>query len=92
MMAFFMLYGNLNPESVEKINDIVRQLLAVFDATLKQMKYREEIRLFSHYFFAALNGILITFRKYPGRSEEEVIRHMKRLGKLLADSLIASAD
>lgn len=92
MMAFFMLYGNLNPESVDKINDIVRQLLDVFDATLKQVKYGEDIRLFSHYFFAALNGILITFRKYPGRSEEEVIRHMKRLGKLLADSLMASTD
>ena len=35
-------------------------------------------------FFAALNGILISFRKYPGRTEDEVRIHMKKIGMIIA--------
>jgi len=85
MMAHFMLYATLNPESLEKLNTMERALLDHFDSVFAQMGLGKDIRLFSHMFFAALNGILISFRKYPGRSEEEVVRHMKRLGRILAE-------
>jgi AcrR family transcriptional regulator len=87
MMAHFMLYGNFNLESVQKINSIMRQMFDLFDTVFINTSFRGNTRMLSHYFFAALNGILISFRKYPGRSEAEVISHMKRLGKILADLL-----
>ena len=31
----------------------------------------------------ALSGILIAFRKYPGRSAEESLAHMKKVGQLV---------
>jgi hypothetical protein len=37
----------------------------------------------SHTLFAALSGILIAFRKYPGRSEDESLAHMQRVGRLI---------
>jgi hypothetical protein len=43
----------------------------------------EQRRLFSHALFAALSGILIAFRKYPGRSTEESLGHMKKVGHLV---------
>ena len=42
-------------------------------------------RLLSHTLFASLSGILIAFRKYPGRSEEESLAHMQRVGQLIKD-------
>jgi hypothetical protein len=41
-------------------------------------------RLLAHAFFSAMNGILITFRDYPGRSKEEVVEHMKLVGRVIA--------
>jgi hypothetical protein len=32
-----------------------------------------------------MSGILIAFRKYPGRSEEESLAYMRRVGQLLKD-------
>jgi AcrR family transcriptional regulator len=87
MMAHFMLYGNINLESIQKINSIMRQMFDLLDTVFINTSFRGNTRMLSHYFFATLNGILISFRKYPGRSEAEVISHMKRLGKILADLL-----
>jgi hypothetical protein len=50
-------------------------------------------RYLAHSFFASLNGILITFHKYPGRSREELTEHMKTLTliytQMFRDGLLA---
>lgn len=84
MMAHFMLYAKLQPDSLEKLNTQCRILLDHFDAAFRELNIEDDVRYFSHTFFAALNGILISFIKYPDRSEEEIGRHMKRLGTILA--------
>ncbi|HOD27736.1 MAG TPA: TetR/AcrR family transcriptional regulator [Syntrophales bacterium] len=92
MMAHFMLYARLNPESLEKLNTMERAVLDYFDTFFENMGYRTNVRFLSHMFFAALNGILISFRKYPGRSEDEVVKHMKRLGDTFAALLRAGVE
>jgi len=84
MMGNFMLNGQIGSESLEKLNSVVREILNSFDIIFRKMGYQEQVRLRSHVFFAILNGLLISFRKYPGRSENEVAMHMKRLGKIIA--------
>jgi hypothetical protein len=32
-----------------------------------------------------MNGILISFRNYPGRSRKDVAQHMLRLGRIVAE-------
>ncbi len=45
---------------------------------------RHSLLRHSHACFAAMNGVLITFRNYPGRSKDEVAGHMKKPGKIIA--------
>ncbi|MBM3148694.1 MAG: TetR/AcrR family transcriptional regulator [Chloroflexi bacterium] len=87
MMAHFMLYAELHPESLEKLNKTERAMMDIFEKAFKKAGVGGNTRLLTHAFFAGLNGILISFRRYPGRREEEVRRHMHRLGVLLCRQL-----
>ncbi|MEI7638705.1 MAG: TetR/AcrR family transcriptional regulator, partial [Syntrophus sp. (in: bacteria)] len=87
MMTHFMLDGSLSVEMVEKLNAMERLLFDEFDKLFRKMAEvkEEDVRLLSHAFFAALNGVLITFRNYPGRNREEVIRHIGRIAGIIAN-------
>jgi AcrR family transcriptional regulator len=82
MMVVFMTHGNLKPDSLEKMNEVVGRGLAMFDMVFRHAGYKGNVRMLSHYFFAMLNGILVTFRKFPGRSDRVIIAHMKHVGKI----------
>jgi AcrR family transcriptional regulator len=84
MMANFMLYGKISDHSLEKFNAIFREMLDNFEKAFIGNKESSETRYYSHIMFAFLNGLLINFRKYPGRSEEEVVGHMKKLGDIFS--------
>jgi AcrR family transcriptional regulator len=84
MMTHFMLDGSLSPELVERLNAESRLLIDQFDCLFNKMNAAGDRRLLAHAFFSAMNGILITFRDYPGRSREEVVEHMKLVGRVIA--------
>jgi AcrR family transcriptional regulator len=88
MMVQFMTQGNLSEESVEKLNTVMRKGLDAFDPLFKDIEYNGNMRHFSHLMFSALNGILVTFKKMPGRTEDEACRHMKDIGKVFAAMII----
>ncbi len=85
MMGNFMLNGQIGSESLDKLNAAIREIFYSLDIIFKKMGCQDNIRLNSHIFFAFLNGLLISFRKYPGRNAEEGNAHMKRLGKIFAE-------
>jgi len=80
MITHFALYGNKNNESVEKLDRISRRLLDQLASVFEKLGYSGNTRILAHTLFSSLSGILIAFRKYPGRSEVEKISHMKRIG------------
>lgn len=84
MMTHFMLDGSLGDELIERLNNAERLLLDQMDKLFVKMNSKGDVRMLSHAYFAAMNGVLITFRNYPGRSREEVISHMRKLGKVIA--------
>ena len=86
MMTHFMLDGSLSPEKIEKLNTTERQIFDQFDRLFRKMKSPEPVRLLSHAFFAALNGVLITFRNYPGRTNKAVRQHMLNIARVIARS------
>jgi AcrR family transcriptional regulator len=92
MMVLFMSQGNLTDESLEKLNSIMRTTLDLFEDIFKSINFKGNTRHLSHYFFATLNGILVTYRKLPGRNEEEVIKHMHDLGKLMGRMILEMSD
>jgi AcrR family transcriptional regulator len=88
MITHFALHGNIGEASAEKLNQISRQVMDLLETVLKKVDYQGDTRLLSHTLFAALNGIMISFRKYPGRTEPARIAHMKRIAKLMARMLL----
>lgn len=88
MMAHFMLEGSVHEVLLDKINTTERSILDIFDGLFRKLGARENTRIISHCFFAALNGIIITFRRYPGRTQEELKKHMDHLGRIMARMFI----
>lgn len=85
MMTHFMITGKIGEKALEKFNKAERKLLDVFDELFAGMGASGEVRLLSHAFFAALNGILITFRNYPGRPPEDTRKHTLKLAAIVAN-------
>jgi len=81
MMTHFMLDGSLSGEQLDRLNAAERMVL---DRLEKVFGSSKNARKLSHAFFAAMNGVLISFRNYPGRSRDEVIGHMIELGRIIA--------
>ena len=88
MITHFALHGNIGEASAEKLNQISRQVMDLLETVLKKFDYKGDTRLLAHTLFATLSGIMISFRKYPGRSETARIAHMKRIAKLVARMLL----
>ncbi len=88
MITHFALHGNIGEASAEKLNQISRQVMDLLETVLKKFDYKGDTRLLSHTLFAALSGIMISFRKYPGRTEAARIAHMKRIAKLMERMLL----
>lgn len=86
MMTHFMLDGSLSAEQIEKLNAAERRIFDQFDRMFQKMDKPEPVRPLSHAFFAALNGVLITFRNYPGRPARAVRRHMLKIAGVIAGS------
>jgi len=84
MMTHFMIDGGMSEGAIERFNIAERHLVNVFDEAFKKMGASGNVRLLSHAFLAALNGIVITFRNYPGRTTEETAKHVHRLASLMA--------
>ncbi|NLV68504.1 MAG: TetR/AcrR family transcriptional regulator [Spirochaetes bacterium] len=84
MMTHFMLDGTLGGEMLEKLNTAERELFDQLDRLFVKLKISGDTRMLSHAFFAALNGVLISFRNYPGRDRAEIEAHMIKLGKIIA--------
>lgn len=84
MMTHFMLEGTVHEGLLDSLNAIERSMLDQFDALFRKAGAGGNVRLVSHCFFAALNGILITFRRHPGRSDDQVDQHMHRIGRIIS--------
>lgn len=92
MITHFALHGNIGEDSAEKLNRLSQQVMDLLETVLKRSGCAGDPRLLAHALFAALSGIMISFRKYPGRSEDERIAHMKRIAGVLEKMLRGYID
>lgn len=84
MMGHFMLGGKLSQEATGRLNPIMRDLLDRVERIVKKAGVQGETRLAAHALFSCLNGIMISYARYPGRSLEEIRRHTMRLSRIVA--------
>jgi len=92
MITHFFLFGNISQDASRHINKIARRILNIFDTIFEKMHYAGDVRLLSHAFFSCLSGILISFRKYPGRDDDEIRGHMKRVAGIVRKMLMLYID
>lgn len=85
MITRFSLYGEISGESSRKLDVVARRFMDLLDIVFADRVSDADKRLLSHTLFAAMSGILIAFRKYPGRSEEESLAYMQRVGRLVKE-------
>ncbi len=89
MITHFALFGKIGEDSAEKLNLPAKKFMDLMDGVFTEMGYENDSRLLAHTLFTSLSGILISFRKYPGRSESERISHMKKIGDMVEQMMLS---
>lgn len=84
MMGHFMLGGDLSSNAIQRLNPIMRELINRVEGIVKEAGIQGETRLVAHALFSCLNGIMISYAQYPGRSLDEIRRHTLRLSRIVA--------
>ncbi len=84
MMSHFMLGDALPSENAERIDPIMRSLFDRVDQILVAEGHTEDTRFKAHALFAAMNGTMISYARYPGRTLDEVKSHTLRLARMIA--------
>jgi AcrR family transcriptional regulator len=84
MMMNFFLEGSVDPGLFEKLNMVERDILDHLDIIFRKMNAGGNIRLHSHTLFAALIGIVATFRNHPEKNKQQELQHRQKIAKNLA--------
>ncbi len=92
MMIYFMLEGDLSDGALERLNDSVRRIMDELEANFRNEKREKDSRVLAHGFFAALNGIMISFVGYPGRTPREIKQRTLVLADTIADQFEHGTD
>jgi AcrR family transcriptional regulator len=84
MMGHFMLSDDLSPQTAERLDPTLRALMDQIETVVKDAGHGADTRLTAHALFSALNGAMISYARYPGRSLDEIRRHTLRLAEVIA--------
>ena len=84
MMGHFMITGQIQPKAMERYNAMQRQFLNILEKFNDQSGIGNNNRLVTHAIYASVIGVVMAFKKYPGRSPEEIKRHIHRLARIVS--------
>ncbi|MDY6906032.1 MAG: TetR/AcrR family transcriptional regulator [Thermodesulfobacteriota bacterium] len=91
IMSHFMLGGDLCEASTKKLNQAMRILMDHLEAVVRKSGISGDTRVVTHALFSALNGIMISYARYPGRNDKEIHGHARKLAGVIA-TVFANAD
>lgn len=84
MMMNFFLGSAVDPALFEKLTIIEKNILDHLDVIFRKMKVRGDVRIYSHALFAAITGIVVTFRNHPTKSSAQVLKHRQKVARTLS--------
>jgi len=84
MMVNFFLGSVVDPALFEKLRLIEKNILDHLDIIFRKMKMKGNVRVHSHTLFAAITGIVVTFRNHPTKSRAQILRHRQIIAQNLA--------
>ncbi len=91
MMSHFMLAGELSSDATQKLDEIMRELMNRMEKTLVSAGIQTDSRITAHALFSALNGIMISYARYPGKSDDDIRHHTLRVAKVISGIFETSA-
>ncbi|MFW6011987.1 MAG: TetR/AcrR family transcriptional regulator [Desulfosalsimonas sp.] len=91
MMSRFILGGGLSKQATRRLNESMRSLMDRVEHAVKLAGIREESRKSAHAVFSALNGIMISYARYPGRTRKELKKYMLELADTVASTFEAAS-
>lgn len=84
MMGHFMITGQIQTKAMERYNAMQRQFLNILGKYNNQSEIEINNRLLTHAIYASIIGVVMAFKKYPGRSPDEIKRHIHRLTRIVS--------
>jgi AcrR family transcriptional regulator len=84
MMGHFMITGQIQPKALERYNAMQRNFLDILEKVNNQTDIGSNSRLMTHAIYASVTGVVMAFKNYPGRSPEEIKRHIHRLVRIVS--------
>jgi len=85
MMSHFMLGGDLSINATQKLDNKMKELMNRMEIALLASGHQSNPRITAHALFSALNGIMISYARYPGKTDNDIRRHTLRLASVIAD-------
>lgn len=83
MMGHFMITGQIQQKALERYNAMQRNFLDILEKVNNQTDIGMNNRLVTHAIYASVTGVVMSFKNYPGRSPEEIKRHIHRLVRII---------
>ncbi|BBO87089.1 TetR/AcrR family transcriptional regulator [Desulfosarcina ovata] len=84
MMGHFMVTGQIQPKAMDRYNEVQRRFLDLLERVHHQTEVGANSRLVTHAIYASITGVVMAFKNYPGRSPEEIKRHIYRLIRIIS--------
>lgn len=84
MMGHFMVTGQIQPKALDRYNAMQRNFLDILERVNSQTDIGNNNRLVTHAIYASVTGVVMAFKNYPGRSKEEIKRHVYRLVRIIS--------
>lgn len=83
MMGHFMITGQIQQKALDRYNTMQRNFLDILEKVNNQTDVGMNNRLVTHAIYASVTGVVMSFKNYPGRSPEEIKRHIHRLVRII---------
>ena len=84
MMCHFLMRGDENPSVNEKFSSVQLRFLEMFEKVVKSIAGEDAVTEFHiQAFFASLSGIVMTFRHFPGYTDDERRAYIHKLALLI---------
>ena len=90
MITHLALHGSKGKQAIQELNRAGRNLMDLLERVVLEAGCRpDRARLRAHTLFSCLSGILIAYRNYPGRTDEERRSYMLRMGMEVREMITA---
>ncbi len=83
MMSYLMIKGNMPDYLLSRFQALQLALVDKIIAVLEVAGIKDPDRTISHAYIAAIMGVLMTFRNYPGRDISDAPAHIRKLATLI---------